>query len=88
MACGLPVLLSDIEPHKEIITCSQGAGFCYVLGNQDNFMLMLNKILYENYTEMSNFSLEAVKNNFNAQKMSGAYQNIYHELILSSVKIT
>ncbi|MCL1864188.1 MAG: glycosyltransferase family 4 protein [Spirochaetes bacterium] len=79
MACGLPVLLSDIEAHKEILTFASGAGYCYKLGNEADFLYFLDKALNANKIVMCNASQEAVKNNFNAKKMSEKYQGAYRQ---------
>jgi glycosyltransferase involved in cell wall biosynthesis len=82
MACGLPVLLSDIEPHKEILALASGAGFCYELGNEADLLNILNKIANMDKVTMSKNSQEAVKNHFNAKKMSEMYQQIYRKQYL------
>lgn len=86
MACGLPVLLSDIEAHKEIIAIAPDAGFCYQLGNGVNFLDMLNKITTVDKYIMGRASSEAVYNHFNAKKMSEAYQRSYSDLYSLTVK--
>jgi glycosyltransferase involved in cell wall biosynthesis len=85
MACGLPVLLSDIEPHKEILTLASGAGFCYELGNETDFLRLLDKMVNMDKVTMSRNSLEAIMNHFNAQKMSEKYQQIYRKQYLQIV---
>jgi glycosyltransferase involved in cell wall biosynthesis len=87
MACGLPVLLSDIEPHKEIMALAHGAGFCYELGNEANFLFLLDKMMDEDNTVMGRVSLETVKKHFSAQKTSNMYQNIYLKLSSSTIKV-
>jgi glycosyltransferase involved in cell wall biosynthesis len=86
MACGLPVLLSDIEPHKEIFARAPDAGFCYELGNKVNFFNMLNKIITTDKTGMSRASLEAVNNHFSAKRMSEEYQRKYCDLCALTMK--
>jgi len=83
MACGLPVLLSDIEAHKEILALAFGAGYCYKLGNEVDFLYFLDKAINADKVIMSNASQEAVKNYFNAQKMSEKYQGAYKQFYMS-----
>jgi len=82
MACGLPVLFSDIEPHKEIIANATDAGFCYKLGNEENFLSILEKMITMDKSVMSRASLEAVNNYFSAKRMSEEYQSKYRDICL------
>lgn len=79
MACGLPVLLSDIKPHKEILAFVPEAGFCYKLGNEADFLYFLDKTINADKVIMSNASKEVVKIHFNAKKMSEKYQSVYRQ---------
>ena len=83
MACGLPVLLSGIQPHKEILAFSPGAGFYYEPGNEESFSSYLDKMITMDKAAMRKASLESIKQNFDAQKMSEAYQKQYNRLLLT-----
>jgi len=80
MACGLPVLLSNIDPHKEILACNPGAGFCYELGNEDSFCMYLDKLRDENRNIMAETSTKIIAKYFSAQKMSKMYQREYEKI--------
>jgi len=84
MACGLPVLLSDIEPHREIMDLAPGAGFCYKTGINDNFLLFFQKMMDSDRKTMKMASLEAIKLNFSAKSMSEKYQNAYIQIFSSA----
>ena len=86
MACGLPVLLSDIDPHKEIIAHAPDAGLCYELSNETDFLSTLDKITAMDKDVMSRASLNAVNNFFSANRMSEEYQHKYLELCSLVVK--
>jgi len=86
MACGLPVLLSDIDPHKEIIAHAPDTGFCYKLGNEADFLSMLDKITAIDKDVISRASLKAVNNFFSAKRMSEEYQRKYLYLCSLAVK--
>jgi glycosyltransferase involved in cell wall biosynthesis len=82
MACGLPVLLSNIGPHKEILDTAYNAGFCYELDNKDSFNKSFNELLYSDRTTMSSTALKFVKEKANALIMAKNYQKIYQKLIV------
>jgi len=77
MACGLPVLLSDIEPHKEIINKTVNAGLCYELGNNTDFSNKIKSIIKSDRNEMRKASNETIEHYFSAGIMSKKYQDIY-----------
>ena len=81
MACGLPVLLSDIGPHKEIMTLAPEAGLLYKLKNESDFTESLNKMMQADKNKMSVASLEVIKNTLNARTMSEKYQKVYNLII-------
>jgi len=80
MACGLPVLLSDIEPHKEITVLDSRIGFCYELDNEENFYHLLDKLINCNIEDMVKITLRVIKKYFSAKKMSEAYQREYKNI--------
>jgi glycosyltransferase involved in cell wall biosynthesis len=81
MACGLPVLLSDIKPHKEILDAAYNAGFCYELGNKNSFKESFNKLLDSDRTKMSSAALTLIEDKMNALAMSTNYQKIYKKIL-------
>jgi glycosyltransferase involved in cell wall biosynthesis len=81
MACGLPVLLSDIEPHKEIMNLARDAGFLFKLTNEKEFIEMTNKMATADRKIMSNAALKIIQDKLNALSMSEAYQDIYRHLV-------
>jgi glycosyltransferase involved in cell wall biosynthesis len=83
MACGLPVILSDIRPHEEMMALAPNAGACYKLGNEDHFNQMLKKIFNMNRDVMSNTALAVIREKFSARIMSRAYQQTYYSLCSS-----
>src|SRR5690606_23865488 len=52
LACGKPVLLSNIPPHKEIIDASHG-GLAFALGNKCDLVQKLDQV----YNGRSKFSI-------------------------------
>jgi len=83
MACGLPCILSDIEPHREILSFDQKAGKITPVGDVEklaNVIDELAKITKMDYESMSKAARGIVHNHFSAQKMSEKYQDVYKKL--------
>ena len=78
MACGLPCLLSDIPPHKEITGETEWKFPC-----KDYMKLasLMEKIQNIDTTQIGKQNRQKIENNFNAQKMSQHYQNIYCDIL-------
>lgn len=81
MACGLPVLLSDIPQHLEVLEADPKCGHSYELGNLEQLSDIMDEMLDENLLEMGERSYSAVMENFTAEGMSKRYQKFYQELM-------
>lgn len=81
MACGLPVLLSDIEPHKEIYDMSPAIGALFRLGDEGSFLDSFKALVVSDYKVHRQAALDLIASELNAVKMSQKYQKIYNELI-------
>lgn len=77
----LPLLLSDIGPHREIFELNKKIGQLYKLGDDLDFSEKLLKLLKNNYNEMSNYSYEIVSNFLNSELMSKKYQELYEKAL-------
>lgn len=77
LACGLPVCLSDIEPHKEILSLNQKAGVLFSVGNTEDLVEKLNELVESETNLRSKAALEIISNYLSAKKMSENYQAIY-----------
>jgi glycosyltransferase involved in cell wall biosynthesis len=76
MACGLPCVLSDIPPHREI---AEQAGACISLFPVDDAQALAGRFhVAETMREAARF---AAQKNFSAAAMSAHYQVIYRELL-------
>ena len=83
MAIGLPVILSDIEPHKEILSHSKNAGTLFQNNNYDDYISALDKLNDRNIAKlMGNEANKNVSDNYNSVEMSKKYQSIYREMVL------
>ncbi|MCZ8373415.1 glycosyltransferase family 4 protein [Phocaeicola sp. KGMB11183] len=81
MACGLPLLLSDIPQHMEIFSINSSIGYSYQLGNIKDLSKKINLILNNNLTEMGEVSYNTLKENLTAEIMSKNYQKLYKQLV-------
>lgn len=82
MACGLPVILSDIEQHKELFLPDPNIGFLYKKNDMNDICNCFQKVINVVNDEMNLAAYNSAKNNFNAELMSKNYQNNVYSQIL------
>jgi glycosyltransferase involved in cell wall biosynthesis len=80
MACGLPVLLSDIAPHREIFELSSNIGELYQLGSAEGFSQCLEKVKCSSWSAQSEAAQLLTLKTLSAQAMSKSYQVMYSKL--------
>jgi len=80
MACGLPVILSDIPAHREILDFDKKAGLLFPTRNIDSLSNAFSKCLDGDYSEKTRAALNIINNHLNAENMSRKYQELYAEL--------
>lgn len=81
MAVGLPVLLSDIEQHKEIYDANPAIGSLYTQNDQGNFCNTLLGMLNGNLKIAGVQAYKSAHDQFSAEIMSKNYQRAYLEII-------
>jgi glycosyltransferase involved in cell wall biosynthesis len=77
LSCGLPVLLSDIIPHKEIIEMDPLIGKLYLLGDKSSFLEGFDFIEKSDYKKMSDNAYNLAHNELSSKSMSEKYQKLY-----------
>jgi glycosyltransferase involved in cell wall biosynthesis len=77
LACGLPVVLSDIPPHREILAFNEQAGQVFPLRNEAALSDILSERAGMGCSEPSGAALSIIENHLNARKMSLEYQALY-----------
>lgn len=79
MSAGLPLVLSNIGPHKEIFDHAEDMdiGFVYDSGIESDLRNKIESIIDVDYSTLSENVISVYENYFNANKMSCEYQNIY-----------
>ncbi len=82
-AVGLPLILSDILPHKEILS-DKRVGYVFKTGNVNSLLSILNGLQDNDlikYKRISKLTHRLIVKNFSAKAMSKKYQNFYNEII-------
>ncbi len=80
MACGLPVVLSDIPAHREILAFDQRAGQMFPANDVAALSEILSDMADTGCSEPSEAGLSIIENHLNARKMWLKYQELYAEL--------
>lgn len=76
IACGLPVILSDIPQHKEILNEIKNIGKLYKLGDIHE----LSKVI-SNF-DANKYNADIINSTFTMKKMSEKYVEYYDEMII------
>lgn len=77
LACGLPVLLSNIGPHREIFDMDEKIGSLFTLNDEHMFSVGVAHILAQPKENISASALRLAKQRLSAKKMSDRYQELY-----------
>lgn len=85
MACGLPVLLSDIDPHREILAFSEISGQIFRIGDEEGLQEGLSKLCVGNRQEQSAAAIALINDILSAENMTQNYQELYLDLILGDL---
>lgn len=81
MSVGLPVLLSDIQPHKEIIELNPLAGRLFPLQNKKELINLINSAERLDIISMGKEARTTVEMNFTDKIMSRRYEEMYLETL-------
>lgn len=81
LSCGLPVILSDIEQHKELFMYNYDIGYLYEAGNNLDFQSKLKNVTKIDFATISNNARKNIVDNFSSCIMSKKYQNIYKKML-------
>ena len=83
MACGLPCVLSDIEPHREIVEYNHKSGKFFETKNVRIMVSKINEIMRDDYSKMSRAAISIINDDLNAKAMSEKYQGLYLRICTS-----
>lgn len=83
MSSGLPVLLSDIPPHREIIgKASPSCGKLFSPGNVEELSSLLKSFSSDLFAP--NICRQTVIQSFSAKAMASAYQSLYEKILIDN----
>jgi len=77
LACGLPVLLSDISAHREILDFDQGAGALFDVGRASSLKSLLDKAVDSSLQLDPLAPTSIVEKHLSARAMTRKYQMVY-----------
>lgn len=77
MACGLPVILSNIEPHIEILNYFTNWPFKFEVNSSNDLAEKMNNIIKEDYDRLSNLSRDVIKQHLNSKIMANSFEKLY-----------
>ena len=82
MSCGLPVLLSDIDQHKEIIANgTKSGGILFSIANIQDYTQKLITISNSNLLKLGRNARNTVETYFDDKKMATRYELLYIKLL-------
>ncbi|OYR69590.1 group 1 glycosyl transferase [Halorubrum ezzemoulense] len=88
LSCGLPVILSDIQPHREILQYNAEAGTVFDLGDTRSLSEVLSEILNEEYSVVTAAARTLVVRNLSAKRMCEQYQDQYRKITIPKENVT
>ena len=86
LASGLPVLLSDIPQHAEILSVNPEIGYLYKSDDVLDFSDKMDFLLARNKHEMSSKSRITAETYFGSKIMSQNYQDLYKTIVQDHLK--
>lgn len=81
MATGLPVILSDIEQHKEIFEADDSIGYLYHQNDESDYADKMQQMYHCDVTKVGKAAYDSAHENFSSARMSQKYQAAYQEIV-------
>jgi glycosyltransferase involved in cell wall biosynthesis len=78
LACGLPVCLSDIPPHREILNFNPDAGQLFKPGDSEELYSCLVNLTHSDYDSYSSAAIKIIADKLSAEMMAFNYMNFYN----------
>ena len=79
MGCGLPVILSDIDPHKELLKNINNWPYTFPVNSADILSAKINDILEDDYNSLSLQCRRVIEKHINSETMAQNYQRLYKQ---------
>ena len=83
MATGLPVLLSNIPQHQEVLDEEKCCGFVYSLGNEEELSELMDRMFSEDLEFIGGNAYNRVHKCFTSEIMSKKYSTLYRRICAS-----
>lgn len=77
MGCGLPVILSDIKPHRELISKIKNWHYLFPINNNNLLSKKINEVINDDYDIISNNCRAVISEEINSEVMAKNYQKLY-----------
>jgi glycosyltransferase involved in cell wall biosynthesis len=77
MGCGLPVILSNIKPHEELVSSINNWNYLFSVNDSKQLTQKIEGIIAEDYNLLSSSCRLVIANNINSNIMSSNYQLLY-----------
>ncbi|MFD2632137.1 glycosyltransferase family 4 protein [Idiomarina piscisalsi] len=81
MATGLPVILSDIPPHKEIFELNSNIGSQFRLNEPDELVSKLKSMISDNRDSYTAALSEIIESELSADVMASRYMSLYKSIL-------
>lgn len=81
MGCGLPVFLSTIPSHREILTLNEKAGVLFNCSSPEHLAESLNDFDYSHEYIYKEAALNIINEHLNAHHMAVQYQHVYLKIM-------
>lgn len=80
IACGVPVILSDIGPHREIL-CEGEIGFLFDCSSLDSLTIAIDKMRSVDYDELSDNCKRIAEEKFSVTATASKYYEVYRSFV-------
>ncbi|PVX46594.1 glycosyltransferase involved in cell wall biosynthesis [Flavobacterium sp. 103] len=77
MGCGLPVILSSIKPHEELVSYIENWNYLFPVSNSDILSSKFEKVIEDDYQKLSDSCRYVVSDIINSNIMARNYQLLY-----------
>lgn len=81
LSVGVPVCLSDIPPHREILKLHSLAGQLFAAGDASQLSSAIDKVAAEDYFAMRCSARKIIDDEYNAPLMAERYADIYSKML-------
>lgn len=81
MACGLPLRLSDIAPHREVLDMDKTMGILFPLGNQKELIELIRGEEASSLEAAAKAARRMAESKFSSEAMANKYMALYSRLL-------